>query len=202
MLINICLRNTSPLTPLRYCVKTLTDHKEWIRCVRPSPDGALLASCSNDQTVRIWASANPRDCKVQAVLHGHDHVVECIAWLAPTNPQALSAITAGAGESENGSAAAHVNGGGGDGLTEEKAAAAPQILASGARDRQICIWDVKTATCLFTLVSNRPLSICHAPNYAMSIPVKYQMTFYHPLPLSDHPNACRGLWKNCPCLLY
>lgn len=29
----------------------------------------------------------------------------------------------------------------------------PVILASGARDRQICIWDVKASTLLFVLVS-------------------------------------------------
>ena len=32
-----------------YCVKTYTGHREWVRCVRVSPDGSLLASCSNDQ---------------------------------------------------------------------------------------------------------------------------------------------------------
>ena len=33
----------------RYCVKSLTGHTDWVRQVRPSVDGALLASCSNDK---------------------------------------------------------------------------------------------------------------------------------------------------------
>lgn len=60
-----------------YCVKTFTGHQEWVRCVRPSPDGSLLASCSNDHSVRIWVVAT-RECKME--LREHDHVVECIAW--------------------------------------------------------------------------------------------------------------------------
>lgn len=46
-----------------YCVKTLTGHREWVRQIRMSPDGLLLASCSNDQTVRIWLLA-AKECKV------------------------------------------------------------------------------------------------------------------------------------------
>ncbi|VDD75991.1 unnamed protein product [Mesocestoides corti] len=135
-----------------YCVKTLTEHKEWIRCVRPNPEGNLLASCSNDQTVRVWAIGNARECKAIAVLHGHDHVVECIAWLTSNEPQVTSAISSAAAVSENGSQWQQINGG--DVATSESANDAPIILASGGRDRQICIWDVKSATCLFTLIGH------------------------------------------------
>ena len=38
----------------RFCVHTLTGHAEWIRMVRPSPSGLLLASCSNDHSIKIW----------------------------------------------------------------------------------------------------------------------------------------------------
>lgn len=33
----------------RFCVKTFTGHREWVRMVRVYHDGSLLASCSNDQ---------------------------------------------------------------------------------------------------------------------------------------------------------
>jgi len=36
-----------------------------------------LASCSNDQTVRVWV-ASTKECK--ADLRGHEHVVECVSW--------------------------------------------------------------------------------------------------------------------------
>lgn len=49
--------------------------------VRPNQDGSLIASCSNDQTVRVWVVAS-KECKAE--LREHEHVVECVAW-APEN---------------------------------------------------------------------------------------------------------------------
>ena len=39
-----------------YCQDVLhtSCFREWVRMVRVSLDGNLLASCSNDQTVRVW----------------------------------------------------------------------------------------------------------------------------------------------------
>lgn len=45
--------------------------------VRPNQDGTLIASCSNDQTVRVWVVAT-KECKAE--LREHEHVVECISW--------------------------------------------------------------------------------------------------------------------------
>jgi len=58
-------------------VKTFTGHREWVRMVRPNQDGSLIASCSNDQTVRVWVVGS-KECKAE--LREHEHVVECIAW--------------------------------------------------------------------------------------------------------------------------
>lgn len=58
-------------------MKTFTGHREWVRMVRPNQDGSLIASCSNDQTVRVWVVAS-KECKAE--LREHEHVVECIAW--------------------------------------------------------------------------------------------------------------------------
>lgn len=60
-----------------YCVKTFTGHREWVRMVRVNADGSLVASCSNDQTVRVWTSSSGES---KAELREHEHVVECIAW--------------------------------------------------------------------------------------------------------------------------
>lgn len=61
----------------RYCVKTFTGHREWVRQVKSNHDGSLLVSCSNDQTARIWV-VSTAECKAE--LREHDHVVECVAW--------------------------------------------------------------------------------------------------------------------------
>lgn len=58
-------------------MKTFTGHREWVRMVRPNQDGTLIASCSNDQTVRVWVVAT-KECKAE--LREHEHVVECISW--------------------------------------------------------------------------------------------------------------------------
>ena len=53
----------------RYCIRTYHGHREWVRMIRPSADGSLLASASNDQTVslmewsefdRWWADATKK----------------------------------------------------------------------------------------------------------------------------------------------
>jgi len=49
-------------------------HKYWIRCVRYSPDGTMIATCSDDRTISIWDADNgkcllgPVDCGIGAVL--------------------------------------------------------------------------------------------------------------------------------------
>jgi len=47
----------------RYCVKTFTGHREWVRKVKVSPCGQFLASCSNDHTVKVWI-ISATQCKV------------------------------------------------------------------------------------------------------------------------------------------
>ena len=54
--------------------------------VRPNQDGSLLASSSNDQTVRVWAVAS-KECKAE--LREHEHVVECICWAPDSANQTI-----------------------------------------------------------------------------------------------------------------
>lgn len=70
--------------------------------VRPNQDGSLIASCSNDQTVRVWVVGS-KECKAE--LREHEHVVECIAW-APEN--AHSTILEATGSEVLGTSWCHV----------------------------------------------------------------------------------------------
>lgn len=61
-----------------------------MRMVRPNQDGTLIASCSNDQTVRVWVVAT-KECKAE--LREHEHVVECISWAPESSYSTISEAT-------------------------------------------------------------------------------------------------------------
>jgi platelet-activating factor acetylhydrolase IB subunit alpha len=86
--------------------------------VRSSADGSMIASCSNDQTVRVWL-VQTGECKLE--MRDHDHVVECITW-APESANA--AINEAAGNDN------------------KIGTLAGPFLASGSRDKTIKVIDI------------------------------------------------------------
>jgi WD40 repeat protein len=63
----------SGLRPLR----VLTGHRDWVRSVAFSPDGATLAGGGDDGTVRLWEPASGRQT---ATLTGHRGTVSSVAF--------------------------------------------------------------------------------------------------------------------------
>ena len=63
-----------------HCLWSIKAHDDWIRCIALSPsieeDAILLASAGNDRSIKLW-----QDQKEVGVLRGHQHVVECLAFL-------------------------------------------------------------------------------------------------------------------------
>lgn len=51
--------------------KTLTGHQRGVVCVKFSPDGLTLASCSADKTARLWSLETGEE---RAKLEGHTGV--------------------------------------------------------------------------------------------------------------------------------
>src|SRR5439155_14424777 len=57
--------------------QTLVGHTEQVNCVAWSPEGATLASGSNDRTIRLWEAQEGR---TRLVFSGHSGVVEGLAF--------------------------------------------------------------------------------------------------------------------------
>ena len=43
---------------------SFTGHTNWVRSAKFSPDGKLIATCSDDKSVRIWDTASNKCIKV------------------------------------------------------------------------------------------------------------------------------------------
>ncbi len=61
---------------------SLEGHSDWVRSCAYSPDGRLLASCSDDKTVCIW---DPRTGEIQRKLDGFDSWVYRVLFSAKNN---------------------------------------------------------------------------------------------------------------------
>ncbi|CEI91462.1 Putative Nuclear distribution protein PAC1 [Rhizopus microsporus] len=116
-----------------YCVKTLVGHLDWVRRIFPSEDGRWLASCSNDQTARVW-DIQKGESKME--FRGHEHVVECVIFLPVVAYPFIAEWL------ENS-------------IKLNKEHAVPgQFILTGSRDKTIKLWDVSSGQLLSTLVGH------------------------------------------------
>jgi len=60
-----------------YQLDVLTEHEGGVNTMAVSQDGAILASGSDDHTVRLWTTTTDR-CECIGVLIGHDDYVNCV----------------------------------------------------------------------------------------------------------------------------
>ncbi|KII89078.1 hypothetical protein PLICRDRAFT_53558 [Plicaturopsis crispa FD-325 SS-3] len=114
-----------------HLIRTILGHSEWVRCVIPSEDGQLLASCSNDQTARIW---NPLSGESKIELRGHENVVEVIAF-APIASYAAIRELAGI-------------------PNIDRVKRHGSYVATGSRDKTIKLWDAQSGQMLRSLAGH------------------------------------------------
>ena len=58
--------------------QVISGHEDTVRSVAYSTDGSLLASTSDDHTIRLWELANPIDDPI--ILLGHEDTVRSVAF--------------------------------------------------------------------------------------------------------------------------
>ena len=58
-------------------VRNVKGHSEWVRCLILSPDGNMLASASDDHTIKMWDVKTGRQVQI---LKGHSGPVRGISF--------------------------------------------------------------------------------------------------------------------------
>ena len=122
--------------------QTLRGHESWIGRIAWSPDGRIIASPSDDKTIRLW------DVEAGAVvrtLEGHSAGVNCVAW--SPDGRLLASVgddhTARLWEGESGRLVRTLKGRTG-GVVAIAWSPDGRRLASGGDDRTIRLWHPKS----------------------------------------------------------
>ena len=99
----------------------------WLRCLDVSPDGRFVATGGNEDAVFLFKLSTGE--KIQEMRGGHEEYIQCLKFCRD------------AGYRSTGDSA----------RTKPIDSSGALLLASGARDSKICIWNVATRELLFTV---------------------------------------------------
>jgi WD40 repeat protein len=147
------LERQKPVASPSRVVRILSGHTDWVCSVAFAPDGQLLASGSDDKTIKLWEVASGWELRT---LSGHTNEVHAVAF-AP-NGQLLASgsrdNTIKLWEVASGRELCTLSG-----HTDwvHAVAFAPdgRLLASGSDDKTIKLWEVATGWELFTFTLGR-----------------------------------------------
>ncbi|KAF7133640.1 hypothetical protein CNMCM5793_004948 [Aspergillus hiratsukae] len=128
-------------------LQTLEGHSGWVQSVAFSADGRLLASGSNDETIKLWdpSTGDPSTGALKHTLEGHSDWVQSVAFLADGR-----LLASGSGDKTiklwdpSTGALKHTLEGHSGWVQSVAFSADGRLLASGSSDKTIKLWDPST----------------------------------------------------------
>ncbi|KAF7971793.1 hypothetical protein HWV62_19927 [Athelia sp. TMB] len=185
---------------------SLEGHRDQINCVVYSPDGTLIASCSMDNTIRLW---NVETRQAVGVLEGHINAVVSVAFspdgahlVSGSEDKTIRVWNVKAGKPAGAPLEGHA-----DAVYSVAYSPDGTHIVSGSEDGTVRVWDagavgLEAAGAALPGTSNRFLSMAYSPDGASIVSGSFEGKIQiwdvntgqlRPIPISGHHESVYGL---------